>query len=400
MTSTTAELSGSALRATISRQDQPDAEFVPRPSPVKGTRRARPGITVNGKFLGGSLTAGGVHRSALNFTSELILRSAGVADCRVVSPGVQDAEEVAAAGVVPEIRRGPLGGGQAWEMLALPAIARRDLLVNFCNLAPVLHPNSVVMIHDTQTLDHPGDYSRRQAAGYRAMWPIIGRRARAILTVSEHSRHCLADRGIGTLDKIFVVPNGTDHILRTQPTPSIIDRLSLQGRRFALTIGSTQSYKNLRTLFSAFRAPELADVPLVIVGRVTAEQFMARGWEPPPQAIFAGGVSDGELRALYEAARVFLFASETEGFGMPPVEAMQCGTAAVVARGGAMPEVCRDGAVIVPPLNADAWAAAVSAVIEDDGHTNELVARGTARAADLTWAVAGEILWSRIAPLL
>lgn len=359
-----------------------------------------PRITINGKFLGGSLHVGGVHRAAFNFSVELMRRAAGRADCRLLAPGVKDHATVAAAGIVPELRRGPFGGGQAWEMMALPALSRGDLLVNFCNLGPVAHSNSVVMMHDTQTLDHPDAYHWRQVAGYRALWPAIGRRARAILTVSEHSRQNLAAHGIGRLDRIFVVPNGTDHILRVTPDPAILARHGLEGRRFALTIGSDQAYKNLRTLFAAFRAPELADLPLVVVGGPGREAYEARGWTPPPQVIFAGTVSDPELRGLYDAARMFLFASQTEGFGIPPIEAMHCGTPAIAARGGALPEVCGDGARILPPLDAEAWAEAIARLWQDDATHAAWVARGHARAAKLTWKAAGDILWQRLEPLL
>ncbi len=304
-------------------------------------------------------------------------------------------------GLSPEVRPGwPRAGGQPWEMLVLPALARGDLLINFCNLAPVLHSNSVVMIHDVQTLDFPDAYPRRQVQGYRVFWPLIGHRARAVLTVSEHSRQSIAEHRIAPLDRIFVVRNGTDHILRAEPDDRVLDRTDLRHRPFAMTFGTTQSYKNLSTLFAAFEDPRLAEVPLVVVGGPPRRDYETLDWRIPPNVIFTGEVSDRELRALYTAARVFLFPSRTEGFGLPPVEAMHCGTPALVARGGALPETVGDGAALIDPLDPEAWAHATERALSDSACREDLVARGAARAAQLTWRHAGDALWNRVSTLL
>ncbi|MDF0601688.1 glycosyltransferase family 1 protein [Psychromarinibacter sp. C21-152] len=358
-------------------------------------------ITINGKFMSGSVTAGGVHRAALNFSAELCRRATGQSPCRIMAPAVRDRTSVAAMGLQPELRPGwSRAGGQAWEMLVLPALARKDLLINFCNLAPVLHPNSVVMIHDVQTLAFPDAYPRRQVQGYRLFWPMIGRRARAVLTVSDYSRQSIAEHGIAPLDRIHVVRNGTDHILRAAPDAGVLDRLELRGRVFAMTFGTTQSYKNLKTLFAAFEDPRLAEIPLVVVGGPPRRDYDALGWRIPPNVIFTGHVGDGELRALYTAAGAFLFPSRTEGFGLPPVEAMHCGTPALVARGGALPETVGTGAELVDPLDPEAWAHAAERVLSDSAHRDALVARGAARAAELTWRQAGDALWDRVSALL
>ncbi|MEM8730580.1 MAG: glycosyltransferase, partial [Pseudomonadota bacterium] len=107
-----------------------------------------------------------------------------------------------------------------------------------------------------------------------------------------------------------------------------------------------------------------------------------------------------DLRALYEAATLFLFPSETEGFGLPPVEAMQCGTATVAARGGAIPEVCGTGAELVTPTHAAEWVGSIRHLLDDPQKRQTLDARGRARAAELTWTIAGDRLWRVIEPML
>ncbi|MFN3209552.1 MAG: glycosyltransferase family 4 protein [Roseovarius sp.] len=357
-------------------------------------------ITINGKFLQGDLVASGVHRTALNFSSQLVQRAEGVIPTRMLAPYVSDPVTVNRFGLTPELCDGALGRGQAWEMLTLPAQTRGELLVNFCNLGPILHRNSVVMIHDAQVLTQPGSYSQRQVLGYRLLWKLIARHARAILTVSEHSRQTLAELGFAPLDRTFVVHNGTDHLLRTVPDGSVVQRLDLAGRRFALAFGSLQPHKNLATLFRAFQAPELADVPLVLIGKSGRRDYEARGWSPPRNVIFAGPVDDAELRALYSAATVFLFPSITEGFGLPPVEAMHCGTAALVSDGGAVPEVSGPGAEVLPKCDVAAWTEAISRYVEDDAERSALEARGRVRAEQLTWDQAGATLWQCLSKML
>ena len=356
---------------------------------------SRPQIVINGKFLGAGLN--GVHRTAAHFASLLIERARNHADVRLAAPRPFDCDPGFPL-LVPEVRPGRFGAGQGWEMLTLPRIARGALLVNFCNLAPLLHGNSVVMIHDAQTFLYPGDYSGRQAKGYRALSPWIARRARRVLTVSDFSRRCLVEHGIGRMDKIDVVPNGTDHILDVEPENAILDQHGLDAGGYVLTVGSAKGYKNIRRVFEAMNGQAPAGLKLVVAGGPPRETYITAGWTPPDEAVFTGFVSDAELRALYAGARVFAFPSLTEGFGLPPVEAMQCGTPVVAARAGAVPGVCGEAALLVEPEDTAAWRAGIDRLAGPEGAA--FVEKGRERAAQLSWSAAGDRLWEVLRPLL
>lgn len=354
-------------------------------------------IAINGKFLGANLN--GVHRTAAHYSSELFKHAAQQHDVRLLTP--------APHATPPEFPRlsatpvaGNFGKGQGWEMLTLPRAAKGSLLLNFCNLAPLAHGNSVVMIHDAQTFLFPGDYSGRQATFYRLLLPWIARRARRILTVSEFSRQSLAAHGIGALGKIDVVHNGTDHILDTPADAGVLPRHGLAKGGYVLALGSAKGYKNLRAVFAAMQGDGCADLPLVVAGGPGADAYRERSWNAPGSTVFTGFVSDAELRALYEGAAVFVFPSLTEGFGLPPVEAMHCGCPVVAADAGAMPEVLGDAAMLVTADDPAAYREAIKAVVDYPAVAARLRDTGAKRAAELTWETAGERLYSLVRPLL
>lgn len=356
------------------------------------------GIDVNGKFLGAGLN--GVHRTAAHYASLLIERARAAGhDIRLLAPRPTEPDPDFPL-LIPEVHAGRFGAGQGWEMLTLPRLSRGRLLVNFCNLAPVLHGNSVVMIHDAQTYLYPADYSGRQATAYRALLPLIGARARRILTVSGFSRESLADHRVGTRDKIDVVHNGTDHILDVEPEPRILSEHGLQPGRYVMVVGSAKGYKNIARIFEAMRDPAPGGLRLVVAGGPGEQAYRAKGWTPPEGTIFTGFVSDGALRSLYEGAAVFAFPSRTEGFGLPPIEAMHCGAPVIAASAGAMPEVCASGAEFVDPEDTEGWRRSIEAIVTSPERADALRKAGSQRAAELSWRAAGDRLWDVIAPLV
>ena len=137
-----------------------------------------------------------------------------------------------------------------------------------------------------------------------------------------------------------VLHNGADHIREVAPDQAVLARLGLAPRSYALMFGSPKAYKNNAVVFDAFAGGALGALRLVVVGPPRAA-LEAAGLTPPADAVFAGGCDDAALRALYEHAEALLFPSRTEGFGLPPVEAMLCGCPVIAAPCGAMPRDLR-----------------------------------------------------------
>lgn len=279
--------------------------------------------------------------------------------------------------------------GLAWEQIDLPRHARGGILIGLCNAGPVAANAAITMIHDAQVHTFAASYSSFFRLWYRVMQPIIARRHARILTVSNFSRRQIADAKVAPLEKILVIPNGGDHMLRIQPKPEILARLGLPPGGFALALASTQAHKNVRVVLEAFGDQRLAALKLVLFGggdRAELEQMLG---EPlPGNVVLAGKVSDGELRALLESALCLCFPSTTEGFGLPPLEAMVLGCPAVCAPCGAIPEVCGNAVTYVEPHEPAEWARAIALLAGDTSlqvHMSEL---GRAQAARFSWAAA------------
>ncbi|MGE3517637.1 MAG: glycosyltransferase family 4 protein [Vicinamibacterales bacterium] len=160
------------------------------------------------------------------------------------------------------------------------------------------------------------------------------------------------------------------------------ERLGLPGD-FVLAVSAWEPRKNLPLLAEAVaRASRLRGqaLPLVIAGRpdgVAQRRF--------PHVVAAGAVDDATLRALLTAASVFALPSLDEGFGLTLVEAMACGAPCVVSDVGALPEVAAGAALLLPPDDVEAWAAAIVRMLAEPSLAPELRARSLARASAFSW---------------
>ncbi len=342
-------------------------------------------VVVNGRFLGARTS--GVQRVAAQLTQRmdriLAERPQGErAPWSLIAP--RDATAPLALAVIQRRSAGLLVW-QPWEQLDLPRLAAESVLVNLCNLAPLAHPRSITLIHDAQVFLTPGSYSAPFRAWYQFALPRIGAAAARVVTVSEFSRAQLVKFGVAPADRISVVPNGVDHLDAVASEPAIIDRLGLRAGGYVLGAGNAQTHKNLGVLFRAFAGGAMDGLSLVLAGADGAEAFTAAGTPPPDGVVFAGRVSDGALKALYENAACLAFPSTTEGFGLPPLEAMGLGCPVVVAPCGALPEVCGEAALYAGEDDPAAWARAITSLAQDAELRRAMIARGRQRAALYRW---------------
>ena len=280
--------------------------------------------------------------------------------------------------------------GQAWEQLELPRYTSDGFSLNLCNTAPLAGRYTIVAIHDAGVFAVPDAYSRPFRTWYRLLHPQLGRRAVRMLTVSEFSRAELS-RHLGIArDRITVIPNGGEHILREPADHAILNRLGLSGR-YVLAVSSRSAHKNFGGIQAAAKHMRQQDITLVFAGGANSRIFKA-GDTTSGESIMTGRVTDAELRALYEGAECFVYPSFYEGFGLPPLEAMTCGCPVVVSRAASLPEVCGEAAMYCDPNDPADIGRALDGVLGDPALQRELRRRGRERALQFTWNRSGTAL--------
>jgi glycosyltransferase involved in cell wall biosynthesis len=161
------------------------------------------------------------------------------------------------------------------------------------------------------------------------------------------------------------------------PDKAVKPTIHLPGE-YLLYTGGADLTKNLETLLQAISRLQ---IPLVVAGQITEARIGQLLLGLPAQdrnlLTFVGYVLDSQLAYLYKNASAFVFPSLNEGFGYPPLESLQCGTAAVVSRSGSLPEILADGAIFVDnPLDPDEWVVKIKNLLEDTEIRKALIARG------------------------
>ncbi|KGX71559.1 glycosyl transferase family 1 [Burkholderia pseudomallei] len=349
-------------------------------------------VAINGKFTSQRLT--GVQRVAHEFTSALARLLPGERNPTLVVPRDHASDTLpptVARRVVPRLR------GALWEQLALPFATRGQTLVSLCNIGPLFKRNQVVMIHDVAVLDFPQGYSLKFRLWYRFAFWMLKRRARHILTVSRFSKERIVARlGVAPTD-VSTIVSGVDHFGRIEGDPSVLDRLGLAYDGYVLIVGSLAPGKNLaRTLEAIARLERMRpELRFVIAGGSNVRIFGASALGERASAgnvTWAGYVSDGELKALYENAGCFVFPSLYEGFGLPPLEAMYCGCPVIVSREASLPEACGDAALYCDAHDAIDIAATIAQLMGDAELRRELREKGRARASRYRWDAAAKQL--------
>ena len=275
---------------------------------------------------------------------------------------------------------GPRGrAGRRWWSLGLPAALVRGRISVFHGTdfaVPYLRVKPAVMtLHDLSPWRAGPDRDASRRVRRRTPWLLRLGLADLVITPTEAvAREAVVRFGVEP-DRIRVVPEAAAAVFYPEPEPP--------ARRFVLSIGAPIARKNLGVLVEAWRAARRRhEVDLVLAG----PRQGASGPVPEPGLVIAGEVSDGELRRLYSTAAVFAYPSTYEGFGLPVLEAMQCGAPVVASRIPAIQEVAGEAALLVEPGDAGAWAEALSAMLENPERRQALVQASLERAAQFDWA--------------
>jgi glycosyltransferase involved in cell wall biosynthesis len=263
-------------------------------------------------------------------------------------------------------------------------------------LPPLVRCRSVVTIHDCIHLMFPQYLPSRLAYVYAkgSMWSAA-RKATRILTVSEASKRDILRFFDVRPEKVAVIYNAIDERFLAPADPARVDQARQRyqlDHPFVLYVGNIKPHKNIERLIDAFgRArPNCPDrLKLIIIGdeisKYPALRQSVHKHKLDKHVRFLGFQPAETLSAFYHLADAFIFPSLYEGFGLPPLEAMACGTPVVTSNVSSLPEIAGGAALLVDPYDVDAIAAGICQAVMDQPVRQDLIARGRERARSFSW---------------
>ncbi len=276
-------------------------------------------------------------------------------------------------------------------------------LIHSPDFIPPLHNSipAVCTVHDLAFLLYP-NLVTADSARYYGQIEVAVKRANRIIAVSDSTRNDLVKLLGAPESKIDVIYEAADPIYRPIDHQSARQSLLSAGiaipDRFILFVGTIEPRKNLGTLLRSYarlRSDYDVAVPLVLAGAPgwlshdISDLVVSLGLDG--HVMFTGKIPDNEhLRALYNLASMLVHPAYYEGFGLPPLEAMACGTPVVCSNAGSLPEVVGNAALMANPEDVDEWTVAMQRLLEDDRLAAELGSKGLARASTFSWEKAAK----------
>jgi glycosyltransferase involved in cell wall biosynthesis len=245
----------------------------------------------------------------------------------------------------------------------------------------------VLYIHDVIYETHP-EYFTRIELFYFKLVKYCANWADAIITISYNEKNRLIKAGYGSIDKIHVVYNGVDinRYNKLDVNPEFTN--GFLPKHYVLYTGRINDRKNIKNLIYAMEYVN-TDLSLVVVGKADWKnkdlQRLNISKEVKERIIFTGYLSDSDLFIVMKRATLFAYVSIEEGFGLPPVEAMQAGVPVVVSNTSCMPEICGDAAMYVNPKDSKDIAEGINTVYHNVDLRENLIHKGHIRSGFFNW---------------
>jgi glycosyltransferase involved in cell wall biosynthesis len=337
-------------------------------------------FVVNGRYLTQKVT--GVHRYAFEICNKL--HEMGV-DFHVAIPQEIHPDYKFA---FKTVKCGSLNT-HLWEQISLPRYLKSigsPLLISFTGCGPLNYSNQIMTIHDVSHERYPEWFSKNYYYFYHYMMPRIGKKAHAVLTVSEFSKREIVDTLGIDADKIHVVHSNVPF----HDKPSKDDILNFQRdsqvERYILAVSSMDPRKNFIRLVEAFDKIKDKSVKLYIIGM----SFRAFN-TPDLQKLIGenvhlpGYIPDEQLQAMYQNALLSVYPSLYEGFGLPPLESMTYGCPAINSDIPALREVSENAALYVDPYDIEDITMKIEQLLVDEPLRKELQLKGLEQIKKYSW---------------
>ena len=267
--------------------------------------------------------------------------------------------------------------GILWQQIVLPRIGGADVLWGPHGTMPVASRiPSVVTLHDFTSLTMPGRHRLKTIASFNLFISDSLERADRVAAVSERIAN-EAMRWFGVPRAVIeIIPNGVDEFF--QPGDARGDSI--------LFVGTLEPRKGIDDLIAVWQSIPMPRPPLILCGE--------RGWgvDVPKEIEVTGWVDRERLRELYRRARIFVYPSRYEGFGIPPLEAMACGAPVIATRTGAIPDYAEGAAMLIDPGDRDALRSSMLQLLGDAALRADLGARGVERAKQFRWERSAKLM--------
>lgn len=341
---------------------------------------------INGRFATQQIT--GVQRYAREIVSaldDLLSQDRDLAHrlgFRLIVPGAgaHDAPALRSIGLVAT----SILSGHLWDQLVLP-FYEQDGILSLGNFGPIFARRHIVCIHDANTFIEPDSYSPKFRMAYQTLLPLIGRRARRVATVSEFSASMLATYGVCQRDKIFIAPNGHEHVLRWDFRLANLPMLADVTRPYVLLLGSKAKHKNIQVVLQNAAALDELGLDIVIVGSASTIFSGQGNDDTAPNIRYTGYLGDNELAALYAGALCLAFPSRTEGFGIPLLEAMTIGCPVISSDAASLKEVGGDAVLYASPDRPPDWLSCIAGLAGNAALRISFVEKGRKQATLFSW---------------
>jgi len=256
----------------------------------------------------------------------------------------------------------------------------------------------IITIHDLSFMKYPETFTLGSRTIKNILAPRGIKNAKKIIVDSINTKRDILSYFPSVLDKIEVIypaVKGFSQISDINKINSINNKFGVRGK-YVLGVGTIEPRKNLSILIEAFLKVKLKnkDLSLVLVGK--------KGWlykdlfdsikkeRLEDSIIFTGYISNEELNCVYSGAECFVYPSIYEGFGLPPLEAMNCGTPVIVSNTSSLPEVVGDAGIKINPKDSDELAKSIISIISNLAFKNKLAEMGFKQAQKFSWEIAAE----------
>lgn len=337
-------------------------------------------FVVNGRYL--TQKATGVHRYAFEICNKLHEMGVDfhVAVPKEIHPDYKFSFKVVKCGSF---------NTHLWEQISLPRYLKSigsPLLISFTGCGPLNYSNQIMTIHDVSHERYPEWFSKNYYRFYHYMMPRIGKKAHAVLTVSEFSKKEIVDTLGINAEKIHVVHSNVPFHNKPSKEEILSFTRNPEAERYILAVSSMDPRKNFIRLVEAFDKIKDKSVKLYIIG-MSFKAFNT----PDLQKLIGenvhlpGYISDEKLQTMYQNALLSVYPSLYEGFGLPPLESMTYGCPVINSDIPALREVSQDAALYVDPYNVDDITQKIEQLLVDEPLRKELQEKGLQQIKKYSW---------------